>query len=139
MEIPHTIFVVFAALLGLALGSFGTMLIHRVPRGETLLGRSRCPHCARTLRWYDLIPILSFFLLGGRCHACRRKISWRYPFIEATNALLFALLVSTRPLEPWWGLVLIAAATECLLLIAFYDFDTQKIPDIYIAILFLSA
>ncbi len=49
---------------------------------KNILGRSRCPHCGTTLRWYELIPLLSFIWLGGRCRTCRSRISWRYPLAE---------------------------------------------------------
>ncbi|HEV2339287.1 MAG TPA: prepilin peptidase [Patescibacteria group bacterium] len=78
--------------IGLCIGSFLNVLIDRIPRGESFLkGRSHCDFCLHQLRWYDLIPLLSFFLLKGRCRYCSKKIGWQYPIVELTTAILFIL------------------------------------------------
>jgi prepilin signal peptidase PulO-like enzyme (type II secretory pathway) len=136
---PYSLQILFAALFGLSLGSFATVLLDRVPRNESILGRSNCPHCKHTLHFYDLVPIASFLLLGGACRSCKRMISWRYPVIEAITALLAALLVAHFGPEEQWILPLLGIAVFAILLIAFYDFDTQRIPDVFIIVLFLSA
>jgi len=99
-------FVVF--LFGLAVGSFLNAFIYRLeiadglvihPHGrkdlmfELLKGRSQCPSCGHTLAWFDLIPILSFILLKGRCRQCKEKISFQYPLVEFTTGILFILLL----------------------------------------------
>lgn len=79
-------------LIGLAAGSFVNVLIYRLPRREAILwGRSCCPHCRRVIKWFDLIPIVSFFLLGGKCRHCRQSISWRYPLVELYSGIVFVL------------------------------------------------
>lgn len=81
---------IYAAALGLIVGSYLNVLIYRLPRGiSTVLPRSRCPECGAAIRAVDNVPLLSYLLLGGRCRSCRRRISWRYPLIEATTAALF--------------------------------------------------
>ena len=86
-------FVMF--LFGLAVGSFLNAFIYRMERGEsTLHGRSYCPDCKHTLAWYDLIPLLSFALLQGKCRYCTKPISFQYPFVELAIALLFVSLFS---------------------------------------------
>lgn len=81
------------ALLGLATGSFLTVVIRRIGTRRTIVwGRSRCPSCARTLRWFELVPVFSFLLQRGRCRSCRRPISFLYPAVEVTTAVLFAAL-----------------------------------------------
>ena len=70
-------------LLGLAIGSFLNVLIDRLPRGENVItGRSICDHCKKTLRWHELVPLLSFILQRGECRRCRKRLSWQYPLIE---------------------------------------------------------
>jgi leader peptidase (prepilin peptidase)/N-methyltransferase len=129
----------FIILLGLSLGSFGSMLLYRIPRGETLGGRSHCTHCQTSLHWYDLVPLMSFLALRGRCRACKKRISWKYPLIEITTALLFLFLALALPPMSIFALLFLAVATYMLILIAFEDFETQKIPDLFITIAFLSA
>lgn len=137
--VPYPLQILFAALLGVSFGSFGTMLLYRIPRGETFFGRSKCPQCGETLRWYDLIPVFSFLTLGGRCSHCGHAISWRYPFIEAVTALLFALVVAKHAMGPWVTLITLLLSGYSLLLIAFYDFETKRIPDVFVTVLFLAA
>lgn len=80
-------------ILGLVVGSFLNCVIYRLEKGKSFLkGRSFCPHCSHQLQWLDLIPILSFFILKGRCRYCQRKISWQYPLIEIATGLLFLLI-----------------------------------------------
>lgn len=90
-------------VLGLALGSFVNALVWRVheqslPRKKRAApdkdlsisrGRSMCPHCQHTLAWYDLLPVLSWVSLLGKCRYCRKSISWQYPLVEVVTALLF--------------------------------------------------
>ncbi len=81
---------VVVVLLGLAVGSFLNVVIGRLRAGETgWRNRSRCPKCRTLLAGIDLVPLLSFALLRGRCRTCRKPISWRYPIIEASTAALF--------------------------------------------------
>lgn len=78
------------ALLGLVAGSFISVLVKRIGTGRTVVwGRSSCPNCHRTLRWPELIPLLSFFLQRGRCRSCGRSISFFYPLVEALAAVIF--------------------------------------------------
>jgi leader peptidase (prepilin peptidase) / N-methyltransferase len=138
------------ALLGLCIGSFLNVVIHRLPmmmeRGwriesAELLGvaidapapitlsapRSRCPSCGHPIRWHENIPLLSYLRLGGKCAACRAPISLRYPAIEVLTALLFAACGWRFGAQPtvllWCGLV------ATLVALAFIDLDTQFLPD----------
>ncbi|MGO0123277.1 prepilin peptidase [Desulfothermobacter acidiphilus] len=117
-----------ALLLGAVLGSFLNVLIYRLPRGEGVaLGRSRCPSCGEALRWYDLVPVLSFLLLRGRCRYCSAPISWRYPLVELLSAGL-ALAVVWR-----WGWGMMALRNyfflACLLVASFIDLEHYIIPN----------
>lgn len=79
-----------AAALGLAIGSFLNVVVHRVPRGLSVVRpRSSCPHCGSPIRSRDNVPIVSWIILGGRCRVCRSPISLRYPLIEAGTAVAF--------------------------------------------------
>lgn len=84
-------FLVLFFIIGCAVGSFLNVVIDRVSAGQSILGRSYCDHCRATLKTIDLIPIVSFVGLGGRCRYCRRPISWQYPLVEAVVGILFAL------------------------------------------------
>lgn len=87
-------------ILGLSVGSFLNVLIDRLPKDESILGRSHCDHCKHQLSWYDLIPLLSFSFLQGRCRYCRHKLSWQYPIVELTTGFLIAYSYSSTPGEP---------------------------------------
>jgi leader peptidase (prepilin peptidase)/N-methyltransferase len=81
---------VFVAIFGLIVGSFLNAVIYRLEVSDSVVkGRSYCPHCKHTLAWHDLIPLLSFVILGGKCRYCGGRISWQYPFIEVSTALIF--------------------------------------------------
>lgn len=81
----------FIFVLGLIFGSFLNCLIWRLYKGETVLGRSYCPKCKKKIKWFDNIPILSFFILKKKCRFCQNKISWQYPLVEFFTGLLFFL------------------------------------------------
>jgi len=83
------VFGAYAALVGLVIGSFLNTVIHRLPEDRSVVRpRSHCPHCHATIRPKDIIPILSWLLLRGRCRACQGRISAHYPLIELLTALL---------------------------------------------------
>jgi leader peptidase (prepilin peptidase) / N-methyltransferase len=139
MNLSHPLQIILIAMIGLSFGSFATMLLYRFPRNETIMGRSHCPLCTHTLRWYDLIPLLSFLLRGGKCHYCKKPISWRYPFTEAVTVLLLILLIMNVTVASSTEFLLLGIAVYSLMLIAFYDFETQSIPDVFVMLLLLSA
>ena len=138
------------ALLGLCIGSFLNVVIHRLPLmmerdwridSAELLGvevslpapitlstpRSRCPHCAHRIGWRENIPLVSYLGLRGRCAACKAPISPRYPAIELLTAALFAAcglrFGATPAVLLWCGL------SATLVALAFIDLDTQLLPD----------
>lgn len=78
------------ALLGLCVGSFLNVCIHRLPHGQSVVSPgSRCPHCGYELRWFDNIPVVSYAMLRGRCRRCGAAISVRYPIIELITMAVF--------------------------------------------------
>ncbi|HEV2763415.1 MAG TPA: prepilin peptidase [Pyrinomonadaceae bacterium] len=87
--------------LGAIIGSFLNVVIHRVPREESIVfPNSRCPACGAAIRPYDNVPVISYLVLRGRCRACGARISPRYPAVEALTALLFAVVFLHAALGP---------------------------------------
>jgi len=117
-------FVIF--IFGLVVGSFLNCVIYRLalPRG-----RSFCPHCKHILSWQDLIPVLSFLILRGKCRYCQKKISFQYPLVEIATGLLFVLIFWHLDFGfdlafGFWILI------SCFLIIIFvYDLKHFIIPD----------
>ena len=138
------------ALLGLCVGSFLNVVIHRLPmileRGwkrdsAEMLGvkidepaaitlsapRSRCPSCGHAIAWHENIPVLSYLRLRGRCSACKARISARYPTVEILSALLFAAVgwhFGAQPLTLLW-----CGFAAALIALAGIDWDTTLLPD----------
>lgn len=80
---------VFLFILGISIGSFLNVLIARLPKNESINGRSHCDNCRKTLSWTDLIPLISFVLLKGKCKYCRSPLSYQYPIVEFLTGALF--------------------------------------------------
>jgi len=78
--------------LGTAIGSFLNVLIDRLPKDKSIMGRSHCDYCKRKLSAIDLIPIFSFLFLNGKCRKCKKKLSWQYPGIEVLTGVVFILV-----------------------------------------------
>jgi len=116
-------------------GSFLSVVVSRLETGESIWkGRSKCPKCKKKIKSYDLVPLLSFIVLKGRCRYCEKKISVFYPFIEIITGALFALLFyrfgdvfAGANLYLFFGLHLIILAA--LIAIFFYDWFYYIIPD----------
>lgn len=119
----------FGFLGGAVTGSFLSVVAHRVPRGESIVGpRSRCAGCGAQIAAYDNIPILSWLLLRGRCRHCGERISVRYPLIEVITGLLFAVTVLVFHNEPA-QLVLGLAFVATLAAITLTDLELRLIPN----------
>lgn len=115
-------------LLGLILGSFLNMLVYRLPRGESLWGpRSQCPTCGATLKFFDLLPVLSYLFLKGRCRYCSERISWSYLVLEVFTALILLVMYLS-----WsWSWLFFRGACLFLLLLplALIDWEHQILPN----------
>ncbi len=119
---------VWALVLGLIIGSFLNVVIHRLPRDESLMRPgSHCPRCGHSVAPRDNVPVLSYLWLRGRCRHCRERISLRYPAIEILTGLLF-VGIALRYGATAITLVLFAFAAA-LVVVAAIDFDTRIIPD----------
>jgi prepilin signal peptidase PulO-like enzyme (type II secretory pathway) len=129
-------------VFGIAIGSFLNVVATRYDGDHFLLsnkvigGRSHCPHCKKTLRWFELVPLVSFIMLGGCCARCKTKISFQYPIVELISGLIFALV--PYRVEMFFGInggLLIATsafwvvAFEALLVMSLIDIRLGIIPD----------
>ena len=126
---PDVLAVLALAWLGLAVGSFFNVCIHRVPRGGSVVSPpSRCPGCGYQLRWYDNVPVLSYLLLRGRCRRCRTPISLRYPAVEVATMAIFLL--------HWWifgwsALMVVRLVFACALIVLFaIDLEHHLLPNV---------
>ncbi|SDL58820.1 prepilin peptidase [Halarsenatibacter silvermanii] len=115
-------------LLGLIVGSFINVLIVRVPRGQSIINpRSHCPDCGHELKAFELIPVLSFILLRGKCRECGVTIPLRYPLVELMTGFLFLanFYLAAEPVELISGMVFITL----LLPLSVIDLREQILPD----------
>lgn len=116
------------AVLGLFIGSFLNVCIHRIPRSESIMWpSSHCPVCNNPIKPWDNIPLVSYILLRGRCRSCSAKISLRYPVVETLSALLALSMLYRFGLTVSFGIYYLWACV--LLVITFIDIDYQIIPD----------
>lgn len=146
---------VFAGVAGLLLGSFLNVVIYRLPKMmerqwaeelaqvnapapaadalpaqapfNLMTPRSRCPACGHEVRWFENIPVLSYVFLRGRCSACSKRISARYPVVELAVGALFFFCIQRWGVTPtgvvWCGF------SAALVALAFIDWDTTLLPD----------
>jgi leader peptidase (prepilin peptidase) / N-methyltransferase len=116
-------------ILGLAVGSFLNVCVHRIPRGQSLSHPgSRCPSCGYALRWFDNVPVASYAVLGGRCRKCRAPISIRYPAIEVATMALFVL---HGVVFGWTPLLVPRLVFACAMVVLFaIDLEHHLLPDV---------
>jgi leader peptidase (prepilin peptidase)/N-methyltransferase len=120
--------VALAGVVGAVVGSFLNVVIHRLPRGESLVHpRSRCPGCGKQIASYDNVPILSWLALRGRCRHCGEPISPRYPVVELLTALTFAAVVLVRGFDD--DLILELPFVAALIALAGIDLDHKLLPN----------
>lgn len=121
-EMPQTVWLLYALLMGLCIGSFLNVVIYRLPLGQSLVSPgSRCPKCGYELRWFDNVPVLSWVTLAGKCRQCRAPISAQYPIVELVTGLLFVLVAWLTPVEPLLFSRLILVA----ILVALFGIDLE--------------
>ena len=119
---------IFGAALGLVVGSFLNVCIHRLPLGESVVWpSSRCPHCRATLAARDNIPVLRYLILRGRCRACGAPISLQYPVIELVTGAVF--VASFLLFDP--PLLYVRLVFACAMIVLFViDLEHRILPDV---------
>ncbi len=134
---------IFIFIFGTAVGSFLNVLIDRLPKDESINGRSHCDYCRKKIAWYDMFPVLSFFILGGKSRCCKKKLSWQYPLIEIITGISFLLIFNFKfqisnqflilnfiTLISYFGLI------SCLIVIFVSDLKNHLISDYILLALF---
>ena len=108
--IPYIIIFIF----GITIGSFLNVCIYRLPLGESVVtAPSHCMTCGRKLRWYDMVPVFSWLVLGGKCRNCKSEISVQYPIIEGVNGILYVVIFAVNGLV--WSSVIYCLMASALL------------------------
>ena len=129
LAVPLPIACTFTGILGALIGSFLNVVIHRVPRDQSIvLPNSACPSCRTPLRAYDNIPILSFLILRGKCRTCKHSISIRYPIVEALTAILFVLVTIHDGVT--FALPFDLAFVAALVALVFIDAEHMLLPNV---------
>ena len=120
---PYIIIFIF----GITIGSFLNVCIYRIPLGESIVTvPSHCMTCGRKLKWYDMVPVFSWLVLGGKCRNCKSKISVQYPIIEGVNGILYVMICAVNGLE--WSSVIYCFMASALLVLSIIDWRTYEIP-----------
>lgn len=128
-------FALFNGIFGFVIGSFLNVIIYRVPRGESIwTPGSHCPICNHFLRPWELIPVISFLFLRGKCNKCGISISLRYPAIEILTGILFTLTVLLRPERTTVGIICDLLFVSLLIALTFIDIDTLRLPDVLVVL-----
>ena len=118
-------------ILGLLIGSFLNVVIYRVPNGVSVSGRSHCPGCSNQIAVYDNIPVFSWVVLRGKCRNCKMRISARYPLIEGSTGVAFAVVAwNFLPNLPLTVTLLIFMSVSIALFMI--DADTLRLPDVIV-------
>ena len=126
--IPPAIGFILIGIFGVIIGSFLNVVIHRVPREESIVfPNSRCPACGALIAFYDNIPVLSYIVLRGKCRGCKEHISVRYPFVELMNGLLFVAVAWHDGLS--FALPFDLVFTSALLALVFIDAEHMLLPN----------
>jgi leader peptidase (prepilin peptidase)/N-methyltransferase len=127
-SLPFWLVAAGVAALGASIGSFLNVVIHRVPREESIVvPHSRCPACDAKIRAYDNVPVVSYLALRGRCRACGAAISARYPAVEALTAALFVLVLMRAGLQV--SLLFDLAFVSALVALIFIDAEHMLLPN----------
>ena len=121
---------IFIFILGAIVGSFLNVVILRLGTGAGFGGRSFCFSCREKLKWFELIPIFSFFFQRGHCRKCHSRISWQYPLVEILTGVIF-LLTYYQLLTINYSLIYYWLIFSLLLVIAVYDFRQDNVSPAY--------
>lgn len=129
----NTVYAVLVAVYGVVIGSFLNVCIYRIPAEKSIVfGRSSCTNCGTHIKWYDLIPVLSYIFLGGKCRSCKERISMQYPLVELANGAAWLCIYFTygNSLNSLFYCIL----ASLLIVISVIDYKNMIIPDSLIVI-----
>ncbi len=123
-------------LSGIFFGSLMNLCICRIPNQEKIIKRSFCSHCGYQLSWFDLIPLISYIMLKGRCRKCSEKINIQYPIVEFANGLLYVFIFAVRNfpigsvnlIQYNITTVLFCLAASAFFVLSIIDFRVYEIP-----------
>lgn len=128
-------------IFGIFIGSFLNVCIYRIPlKASVVVGRSHCMSCNKGLKWYELLPLISFILLRGKCGSCKSKISFQYPIVEALNGLFYIAIFYIIGWNGYLGFMLniiYCMVASTLIVLSVIDMRTHTIPNSLSLILFL--
>lgn len=120
-------FYILIFLFGIVIGSFLNVLIYRIPKKENFVStRSHCMSCGYQLEWYDLVPLFSWLVLGGKCRKCKTKLSVQYPLVEGLNGVFYLAIVVRYGVSI--DSLLYCLMFSALLALSVIDFRTYEIP-----------
>lgn len=118
---------VITFLYGIVIGSFLNVCIFRIPKKENIVKvNSHCMDCGKKLKWYELIPLFSYLVLGGKCRHCKAKISVQYPLIEGLNGVLYVLIFVINGVNV--DSLLYCLLISALITLSVIDWRTYEIP-----------
>ena len=123
----YIILYIMIFLIGISIGSFLNVCIYRIPKKEDIVfERSHCMSCGNVLKWYELIPLFSFIVQGGKCRNCKTKLSVQYPLIELLNGLIYVWIFMAKGFQP--ESILFCICASVLIVISVIDWRTYEIP-----------
>ena len=123
----YIILYIMIFLIGISIGSFLNVCIYRIPKKEDIVfERSHCMSCGNVLKWYELIPLFSFIVQGGKCRNCKTKLSAQYPLIELLNGLIYVWIFIVKGFCP--ESILFCICASVLIVISVIDWRTYEIP-----------
>lgn len=127
-QIINAMGIIMSVIMGLLIGSFLNVCIYRIPINKSIAyGRSYCTNCKNTIKPYDLVPVLSYLILGGKCRFCKEKISMRYPSIELLTGILYGIVFFRFGYTT--QTIIMCALASILIVASMIDFDIMEIPN----------
>lgn len=140
----NIMFNIFFFIFGASIGSFLNVLIDRLPKEESINGRSHCDYCGKKIAWYDLMPVFSYFILVGKTRCCHKKLSFQYPLIEIVTGTTFLLIFNFHfslfnefSIVNLPNLIIYFGIISCLIVIFVSDLKYHLISDYILLALFI--
>ena len=128
MELLDQVLYIYAFIIGCCIASFVNVIVYRLPKEESFVkGRSYCPTCNHTLAWYDLLPVLSYIIVRGKCRYCRAKIPVKDTLLEVFGGMMAMFCYHHYGVS--WDMILVFVIIMIFVAISFIDLETMTIPD----------